>query len=91
MNAPVKPSTLATTSLTPLGFGYGGPGPQPHPWVIQGDWISYYGGVTIGAPIGSEQGHGTVNAENVYVDGTDVASMIQVVENHFGAIDCGTF
>jgi hypothetical protein len=74
-----------------MGFGVGGPGPQPHPWVIQGDWISYYGGVTIGNPTGGDKGLGTLNAEDVYIQGTDVAAMIQTVSNHFGAIDCGTF
>jgi hypothetical protein len=91
MNAPVKPVPFTTAPSVPLGFGVGGPGPQPDPWLIQGASINYSGGVVVGAPIGQAQGAGTLNAQDVFVNGTDVQQMIQTVSNHFGAIDCGTF
>jgi len=57
----------------PLGFGPGGPLPSPSPWIIHGSWIEYSnGGVVLGSPTGGNKGPGTLNAANVYLNGSSL-------------------
>jgi hypothetical protein len=67
-------ATGATGPNPSLGFGPPGLQPAPSPWVIYGSYISYGGGVVIGAPVGGNQGPGTINAKSVFINGQPFAA-----------------
>jgi hypothetical protein len=55
----------------------GGPLPVPSPWQTRGAYISYpYGGVTVGVPTGGNKGLGTINAQNLYVQGVALSALM---------------
>lgn len=66
---PRKPGITPAAVVPPEGFGFGGPQPAPDPWTVEGTWLSYYGGITIGNPTGGFKGNGTVNASAYYING----------------------
>jgi hypothetical protein len=51
---------------------FGGPLPQPSPWIIQGPFIQYDGGVVVGNPLGQGMGPGTINIEELFINGLPV-------------------
>jgi hypothetical protein len=56
-----------------LGIGPGGPLPIPSPWRISSGYISYtVGGVVVGTPTGGNQGSGTLNATNLFINGQSI-------------------
>jgi hypothetical protein len=60
----------ATPREAVLGSGAGGPLTAPTPWLSFPGYVAYLaGGVVVGAPSGGNQGPGTVNAINYYLNG----------------------
>src|SRR5215468_5061364 len=73
MNELVRTDIPITFSDAPLGFGPGGPLPVPSPWTNYGTYIGYgIGGVIVGTPTGGQKGPGTLNAQNIYVNGVSI-------------------
>lgn len=52
-----------------LGAGAGGPLAPPSVWTQHAGWVSYAGGVVIGNPTGGNFGNGTLNLQNLYING----------------------
>jgi hypothetical protein len=78
-------TTTAPLSNAPIGFGAGGPLPAPSPWVSFGSYIAYpNGGVVVGNPAGGSFGLGTINANNLYLNG------VQFSTQNFLQINGGT-
>jgi hypothetical protein len=76
------PTTLAT-----MGIGPGGPLPVPSPWNVSGGYITYTtGGVVVGTPTGGNQGPGTLNAANLFINGlsVDVANFLPLTGGTIG-------
>ena len=64
------PALLTNASI---GFGPGGPLPAPSPWTSYGHYIFYgNGGIVVGTPTGGNQGPGTLNAVNLYINGLSI-------------------
>ena len=67
-------ATVTPAVSSPLGFGFGGPQPQPPPWVSEGQYIQYQGGVVVGQPTGGNEGPGTLNAQGLFINGVSVSA-----------------
>jgi hypothetical protein len=52
-----------------LGAGAGGPLTPPSPWSQYSGFVSYGGGVVVGAPSGGNLGAGITNTQDLYVNG----------------------
>jgi len=63
------------TNDPPMGFGPGGPLPAPSPWTTYGTYVSFGGGVVVGAPTGGNRGNGTINCASIYVNGVALSSV----------------
>jgi hypothetical protein len=62
--------TLEPTPLeSVLGSGAGGPLTAPTPWATISGGLTYPGAVTIGSPSGGFQGPGSLNLQQIYVNG----------------------
>jgi hypothetical protein len=78
------PTTFADTFM---GIGPGGPLPIPSPWSVSSGYITYTtGGVVVGTPTGGNQGPGTLNAANLFVNGisVDVANFLPLTGGTIG-------
>src|SRR6516164_3876193 len=64
--------TEASLYETILGSGAGGPLTAPGPWVQFTGYVNYVGGVTVGTPVGGNQGAGTINASKYFDDGVQI-------------------
>lgn len=69
MTVVAKLSSPTQQTTGPLGYGPGGPLPSPSPWTFYGSWLSFNGGIVVGAPAGGNQGPGTINAIAFYING----------------------
>jgi hypothetical protein len=59
-----------------LGSGAGGPLSAPTPWIQYTGYLQYSGGIVVGAPTGTNEGAGTINAAGVYANGVQILPTI---------------
>lgn len=76
--------SLVALPVMAQGPGPGpGPGPVPSPWVVNGNTISYPGGVVVGAPSGSAPVSGAMNVSNgYYVNGVKISGLPSTATGH---------
>lgn len=60
---------VSSSTFDALGSGPGGPLAIPTPWIQHVGWINYPGGVVIGAPLGGQQGNGSLNLQTLFLNG----------------------
>jgi hypothetical protein len=82
MNQPLKPhdkSLVVATVVQPLESSItgaaGGPRSSPSPWIIQGPFIQYPGGIVIGNPLAGNLGNGSINCTAIFVNGVAVTAV----------------
>lgn len=67
---PTGPSVSPAAAGQSPGLGIVGPQPKPDPWTVKGSSVWYAYSLVIGNPTGGQMGDGTINAVELYINGS---------------------